>query len=133
MFAILFPEFKRNNEWLKEIFFRMRTQLQNSFHNDGIHIETSPTYHGHELEVWFDFITLVELNKIEDPWKPQTSLPTYKELIVPKALALMHMYKPNGTLPQVSDTDEDDERELLLRIGEYWKVPERNVVALKTV
>jgi len=124
VFAILFPEFQRNNEWLRELFFRMRTQLQNSYYNDGMHVETSPSYHSHELKVWFHFIKLIELNNIEDPWSPQVRCLSYKEMIVPKALALMQFYKPTGFYVQVSDTDRRDERDLLYEIGEYFNVPE---------
>ena len=124
IFTVLFPEFKRNNNWMKELFFRMRTQLKNSFFEDGMHVETSPAYHSHELEVWFNFIKLIEKNEIDDPWSPQVKYATYEELIVPKAIALMDMYKPTGFIPQVSDTDWRDERDLFEEIGEYFNVPE---------
>jgi len=127
--AILFPEFKNQNRWLKELFFRMRVQLGNSFHSDGMHIEVSPSYHSHELQVWFEFIQLAELNNIEEPWSPQTSLPSHKELIIPKALALLNFYKPTGFVPQVGDTDNRDEREILYKIGKYYDVPELIYVA----
>jgi len=120
LFVILFPEFKDNPKWLKEIYYRMRSQLKDSFFSDGLHIETAPSYHIHELQVWFNFIKLAELNGVSDPWKPQIENESNKELILPKALALMYMYNPLGVIPQISDSDETDERESLKEIADYW-------------
>lgn len=120
LFTILYPEFKSNEEWLKEAYFRMRTQLHYSFYPDGMHIETSPSYHSHELMVWFDFIKLTELNNIEDPWSPQNYLEPINEKILRNAKALMHSYKPTGYMPQLGDTDHDNEINLLYEIGKYY-------------
>ncbi len=128
-FVIFFPEFKRQQNWLKEIYFRMRFQLENSFYPDGMHIEVSPSYHSHELEVWFDFLDLAELNQIQDPWHPQIPLTPVKELIQKRAEALMYWYKPNGRMPQVGDTDDSDERQFLRKIGEKWDRPDMLYVA----
>ncbi len=119
--AILFPEFKRSNDWLKESFFRMRTQLNNSFYNDGMHIETSPSYHSHELEVLFDFYELAALNEIEELWSPQNYFEPIKEIILRNAKALMHLYKPTGYYPQLGDTDKRDESILLYKIGKFYE------------
>lgn len=129
LFSLLFPEFKRDKIWVKESFFRMRAQLHYSYYPDGMHVSTSPAYQQHELSVWFDFIKLAKLNNIKSPWTPQMKLPTYRELIVPKAKALMYMYKPNGKLVQVGDADAIDERGFLKEVGEYFNEPELIYVA----
>lgn len=118
--VIMFPEFKRNVMWLREIYFRMRFQLNESFHSDGMHQEVSPGYHSHELEVWFDFLQLALLNGVKNPWHFQIPLQPLEKLMLPPANTLMYLYKPTGVFPQVSDTDERDERELLLKIGKHW-------------
>ena len=128
-FVIFFPEFKRHQEWLKEIFFRMRFQLENSFYPDGMHIEVSPSYHSHELEVWFDFLDLAEINGYQNPWRPQIPMTPLREIILKRAEALMYWYKPNGRMPQVGDTDDRDERQLLLIVGEKWNRPDLLYVA----
>jgi hypothetical protein len=120
LFAILYPEFELNEELLKEAYFRMRTQLNYSFYPDGMHIETSPSYHSHELKVWFDFIKLTELNNISDPWSPQNYLEPIDNIIIRNAKALMHSYKPTGFMPQLGDTDHDNEISLLYNIGKYY-------------
>ena len=123
-FVLMFPEFKRSEQWLKEIYFRMRFQLENSFYPDGMHIEVSPSYHSHEMSVWFDFLHLAELNNVKNPWSPQNFLVPLQDLIVRQASALMHWYKPTGFMPQVGDTDHSDEREILLKIGSKWNRPD---------
>jgi hypothetical protein len=128
-FVLLFPEFKKNPRWLKEIYFRMDFQLSRSFHQDGMHIEVSPSYHSHELIVWFDFISLAKNNDIENPWHSQIPLTPLKELFYRRATALMNFYKPTGYVPQVGDTDRSDERHFLRKMGEFWEWPEMVYVA----
>jgi len=128
-FVIMFPEFKENKKWLKEIYFRMDSQLANSFHSDGMHIEVSPSYHSHELSVWFNFLYHAKINQVENPWHTQIPLTPFKDLFYPRVNALMNMYKPTGYMPQVGDTDRRDERDLLRKMGEFWKWPELIYVA----
>jgi len=129
LFTALFPEYQRSADWMKEVFFRMRTQLANSYYTDGMHVEAAPSYHLHELLVWQKFLKLVVDNAIDDPWKPQADLPAYRELIVPKARSFMHLMKPTGYMPQVGDSDQSDEISSLLDIAEYWNDPEILYVA----
>lgn len=129
LLAILFPEFKRSEDWLHEVWFRMRTQLGESYHPDGMHIEVSPSYHSHELEVWFNFIRMAEMNGVTSPLRPQLTLQPLQELFDAPSQALMHFYKPTGVVPQVGDTDERDERNLLRQMGKYWNRPDMVYVA----
>ena len=128
-FVIMYPEFKRNRMWLREIYFRMRFQLAESFYDEGMHIEVCPSYHGHELQVWLDFLKLAKLNGVSNPWHTQMPLRPLKELFVPPAKALMHYYKPTGYMPQVGDTDLRDEREILLELAQFWDLPNLEYVA----
>ena len=127
--SIMFPEFKRNQTWLAEVWFRMRFQLGESYHPDGMHIEVSPSYHGHELEVWFDFLRLAKLNRIRTPLRSQIPLTPDKDLLIGPANALMHYYKPTGFMPQVGDTDKRDERGFLLKLGRFLGMPDLQYVA----
>ena len=127
--VILFPEFKRSEDWLREIYFRMRCQLSESYHADGVHVEVSPSYHSHELQVWHEFVALAKANSVESPWHAQIPLPPLAELFLPPARALMHLYKPTGVMPQVGDTDERDERDFLRELGRFWQRPEFIYVA----
>ncbi|MFC1583894.1 heparinase II/III family protein, partial [Candidatus Neomarinimicrobiota bacterium] len=96
LFTLMFPEFKRNDVWLHEVWYRMRTQLSDSYHADGMHIEVSPSYHSHELEVWFNFIRMAEMNGVTSPLRPQLILKPLQELFDAPAEALMYFYKPTG-------------------------------------
>jgi len=128
-FVIMFPEFKRNRMWLREIYFRMHSQLDESFYDEGMHIEVCPSYHGHELKVWLDFLKLAKLNKVKNPWHTQIPLRPLEELFIPPARALMHYYKPTGNMPQVGDTDLRDEREILSELAKFWDLPDLEYVA----
>jgi heparan-sulfate lyase len=123
-FVLMFPEFKKNNAWLKEAFFRMRFQLENSYHPDGMHVEVSPSYHFHEMEVLFQFLKLADLNNIQNPWRPQIHIPDMKDILLKSAKAGMHWLKPTGYFPQVGDTDHRDERKVLAEIGKNWNQPD---------
>ena len=129
MLVIMFPEFKRNNMWLREIYFRMYFQLSESFHPDGTHIEGCPSYHSHELEVWFEFLRLAAENGVSNPWLLQMPLRPWREIMLPMADALVYWYKPTGVFPQIGDTDENDERDLLFDMGKYWNRPKFLYVA----
>jgi hypothetical protein len=129
LFTLMFPEFKRNDVLLHEVWYRMRTQLAASYHADGMHLEVSPSYHAHELEVWFNFIRMAEMNGVTSPLRPQLTLQPLQELFDTPAEALMYFYKPTGIVPQVGDTDKRDERYLLRQMGAYWNKPAMTYVA----
>jgi hypothetical protein len=127
--AVMFPEFKRSQEWLREIFFRMRTQLQLSYDADGMHIEVSPSYHAHELKVWCDFVRLTELNGIANPWPTQNFQPSPRDLLKPPAMALAYVVTPTGAYPQVGDTDRREEVDYLHFLAEFFNNAELKFVA----
>lgn len=118
-FAIMFPEFKRSQEWMNEIRFRVHFQLTNSYYADGFHTEVSPSYHAAELEVLLGIALASEDNHIPLGIPSQASIPSVKSLIRKPAEALMYMLQPNGTTPNVGDTDEENERKLLRALSGY--------------
>lgn len=127
--AVMFPEFKRSQEWLREIFFRMRTQLRLSYDADGMHIELSPSYHAHELKVWCDFVRLTELNGIANPWPTQNVQPSPRDLLKPAAMALAYVVTPTGAYPQVGDTDRREEINYLQFLAAFFNNAELKFVA----
>ncbi|UCE19487.1 MAG: alginate lyase family protein [Gemmatimonadota bacterium] len=127
--VILFPEFRQYELWNKEIWFRMRFQLEHSYHEDGMHVEVSPPYHAHELEVWFDFVRLAKKNGIESSLYSQIPLSPIEDSFLQPAKALMNLYKPTGVVPQIGDTDERDERTVLYKWGKFWNWPDMIYVA----
>jgi hypothetical protein len=129
--AVMFPEFKRSQEWLREITFRMRTQLHLSYDEDGMHIEVSPSYHAHELKVWCDFVRLTELNRIPNPWPSQNFQPAPRDLLRLPALALAYIVTPTGAYPQVGDTDRREEVDYLQFLSDFFDDPQLKFVATK--
>lgn len=117
-FALLFPEFNDYDDWLHEIWFRMRVQLSEMYHADGMHVEVSPLYHNHELKGWWEFIDLARANGIVSPLRAQIPMPPDIDLMRGPAYALKHLYKPNGILPQIGDTDDITDLDFLWNLGE---------------
>jgi len=129
--AVLFPEFKRNNLWLRELFFRMQVQLGLSYYPDGMHVEVSPSYHAGELQVWFDFNTLVERNGVDNPWSPQSEQPSPASLFRAPAEALAYLITPSGRFPPTGDTDDSEGLELLDGMSTYLDDPHLRFVATR--
>jgi hypothetical protein len=128
-FAIMFPEFKRSQEWVNEIRFRMHFQLSNSYFDDGFHTEASPSYHAEELKVLFGIVRAAEDNRISLGLSSQVPIPSVRTLIRKPAEALMFMLQPNGTTPNVGDSDEETERSLLGELSEYLGSEDMRFVA----
>ncbi len=116
-FALLFPEFNDYDAWLHEIWFRMRVQLSEMYHDDGMHIEVSPLYHNHELKGWWEFIDLARANGASSPLRAQIPMRPDIDFMRRPAYALKHLYKPNGILPQVGDTDDITDLDFLWNLG----------------
>jgi hypothetical protein len=128
-FAIMFPEFIRSQEWMNEIRFRVHFQLANSYYADGFHTEVSPSYHAGELEVLLGIARAAEDNHIPLAIPSQVPIPSVKSLIRKPAEALMYMLQPNGTTPNVGDTDEESEQKLLRELSGYLEREDMKFVA----
>ncbi|MFQ6113514.1 MAG: heparinase II/III family protein, partial [bacterium] len=101
--VIMFPEFKftpgDNWEWWRELVIsRLHHHLSNDFYPDGVQFETSPSYHSLEYRNLFITYQLMALNSIS------ISEELLKRFIKPLEF-MMHIHKPDGYLPQLSDTD----------------------------
>lgn len=129
LFTLMFPEFKRSDAWLHEVWFRMHVQMDVSFHDDGMHVEASPSYHAHELEAWYEFLHLAEVNDVESPMRAQIPLPDDRARLRAPAEALMYLLKPNGHLPQIGDTDDESARDDLRSIASFLRSEEMTYVA----
>lgn len=128
-FTILFPEFRQSDAWLHEVWFRMRVQLSEMFHPDGMHVEVSPLYHNHELLGWVEFLNLAEANGVASPLRAQIPMRSDRDLMRRPAYALMHLYKPNGILPQVGDTDDITNLRFLAGLSSLLDDPSYRYVA----
>jgi len=101
--VVMFPEFKFTPEgswywWRDLVISRMDHHLSNDFYPDGVQYETSPAYHSLEYRNLFLTYKLMDMNGIE------LSGALKKKFVKPLEF-MMHIHKPDGFLPQLSDTD----------------------------
>jgi len=101
--VVMFPEFKftddGNWEWWRDLVIaRMQHHLEIDFYPDGVQYETSPLYHSYEFRNLFLSYKLMNLNGI-------TISEEIINLFVKPLEFMMHIHKPDGYLPQLSDTD----------------------------
>ncbi|NOZ63252.1 MAG: T9SS type A sorting domain-containing protein [Calditrichaeota bacterium] len=109
--VVMFPEFKFYPDdswesWRDLVLQRLQHHLSNDFYDDGVQFETSPTYHCIEYSSLFLTYKLMNLNNIS----ADASL---TELFVKPLEFIMHIHKPDGFLPQLSDTDRKSYLEML--------------------
>jgi len=99
----MFPEFKFTPddtwEWWRDLVIsRLQHHLTNDFSSDGVQNETSPSYHCIEYRDLFLAEQLMDINGIEIS-------DDLISLFVKPLEFIMHIHKPDGYLPQLSDTD----------------------------
>jgi hypothetical protein len=99
--GILFPEFKRSQEWLKVGYQRVMHEMKYSFDNEGIHIERTPIYHMVASIAFFQAWRMCVLNHIP---VPPYGLPTLEK----SAEFIMRLVKPDFSTPMIGDADRDD-------------------------
>jgi Heparinase II/III N-terminus/Heparinase II/III-like protein len=104
--AIAFPEFERAAHWreysAREIAANMRTDLQ----ADGVHCEQSADYHHLVLKNYLGVRQLAASNALT--W------PADLDALLLRALEFsMHIHRPDGLVPALSDGDVRDHRNLL--------------------
>lgn len=98
LFAIAshFPEFDRSEEWERIARARFEDQLASCLSEDGTHLEHSPGYHVYVYRTLTGFSEWAHINGFE--------LPEQFERIHQMPGRLLHLVKPNRTLPMLGDT-----------------------------
>ncbi len=99
----MFPEFKFTADgnwawWRDLVLSRLQHHLSNDFYPDGVQFETSPSYHSLEYRNLFFTYKLIVLNGI-------FISENLRNLFIKPLEFMMHIHKPDGYLPQLSDTD----------------------------
>jgi len=96
--GITFPEFKQAEKWkrigLKGLFGEVTSQV----HDDGVQFEGSISYHRLVLEMFVSVVILCGKNGIEVPKAVWSRLEKMFNFV-------LHYTKPDGTAPQIGDTD----------------------------
>ena len=96
--GVAFPEMKRSALWrefaLQETLVNMRADLL----ADGVHCELSTDYHHLALRNWLNVRTLAARHRVE--------VPQEMDQLLERALEFsMHVHKPDGIVPSLSDGD----------------------------
>lgn len=95
----LFSEFKEAKVWSDFALAELLKEINHQFYPDGVNFEASISYHRLSLELIFSAILLVRLNDIEILKDIKAHLNRMFEFI-------MGYTKPDGSSPQVGDSDD---------------------------
>lgn len=120
--AIVFPEFRQAPDWLAFSLREILDNMRNDLLADGVHCELSTDYHHTVLKNLLCIRRLAELNSIAVPAKFDGHL----------QLALdfsLHVHKPDGLIPSLSDGDIGSYLELLYQGYELFGRKELAFVA----
>jgi uncharacterized heparinase superfamily protein len=120
--GVAFPEMRRAAYWrefaLRETLANMQADLQ----ADGVHCEQSTDYHHLALRNWLHVRTLATRNGIQAP--PQM------DRLLERALEFsMHVHKPDGAVPSLSDGDVRSFLPLLLHGAQLFGREDMRFVA----
>jgi len=103
--VVMFPEFLFSpggawDGWRDLVLARLQHHLSGDFYPDGVQFETSPSYHSLEYRNLFAAYQLMNMNGIA---LSQELL----NLFIRPLEFMMHIHRPDGLLPQLSDTDQE--------------------------
>ncbi|MBQ8092465.1 MAG: alginate lyase family protein [Clostridia bacterium] len=99
--AILFPELRGSDVWMRCGYQRVMHELRYSFDNDGVHMERTTIYHMVAAISYFQCVRLCELNGI--PVAPYA-----KDTLTRACEFIMRQVKPDFSTPMIGDADRDD-------------------------
>ena len=104
--AVVFPEFRKSEEWLEFARNELSKNAESDFLSDGVHCELSTDYHHLVLKNFLWIKRLSQLNGI--------CLPEIIDHQIRKALEFsMFVHKPDGRIPSLSDGDSRSFLDLL--------------------
>jgi hypothetical protein len=96
--AILFPEFKESDKWLKQSFVLIDYSLANTIYPDGAENELAPGYAQWTLSY---YQVLARTAKANNAW----TSPGYIDKMKNIHIFNMYLQDPNGLLPPTNDSD----------------------------
>ncbi len=99
--GIMFPEFKRADDWFHTGYRRVMHELKYSFDNDGVHMERTPIYHMVAALTYLQCYLLCQKNGIATP---PYALPIFEKA----AQFVMSIVKPDFSTPMIGDADRND-------------------------
>ncbi len=109
--AVCCPFLKESRKWLPFCIRELTREMDGQIHDDGCHFEASTCYHRLALELFF-FATLLvvrhERRSERDDYRRAAERvfgPGYTDRLHRMFLAVLHLLKPNGHMPQIGDND----------------------------
>jgi len=98
MLGFIFPEFKESKKWRETSLNILYEQVAKQVYNDGVDYEQSTSYHRYVIEFCLIPIILCLINNIQLSKEFMVKIEKMLEFI-------MHILKPNGHVPPISDAD----------------------------
>ena len=99
--AVMFPELKGADRWMKHGYQRVMHEMRYSFDNDGVHMERTSIYHMVAAISYFQCVRLCELNGIPIP-------PYARDTMIRACEFILRQLKPDFSTPMIGDADRDD-------------------------
>lgn len=110
LFSKIFNKFNSINNWYSQSLTVLNKQIKKQIQEDGVHIEQSTHYHRLVLEI---FILLLI---IEPKIRSSNNLKLIKKMLI----FLKYVIKPDGTIPQIGDSDNSHFLPEILLNGKKW-------------
>lgn len=96
--GILLPELEGAERWRKSGYQILVEQLPLQVYADGVYFEQSTRYQYYTAEIYLHFVILAEKNALPVPGKVKARLEKLFE-------CLLQLQRPDGSVPQIGDTD----------------------------
>ncbi|MGB7181604.1 MAG: alginate lyase family protein [Burkholderiaceae bacterium] len=104
--SLAFPDLAQAPDWRRLATEQMVLNIRSDLQADGVHCEQSTDYHHLALRSYLLFYQLAKLNEI--------SIPQDISTLLCRALDFsMHIHRPDGLIPAISDSDSAEYIELL--------------------
>ncbi|OGV73474.1 MAG: hypothetical protein A3K19_28800 [Lentisphaerae bacterium RIFOXYB12_FULL_65_16] len=98
--GVMLPEFRNAHEWLDLGYRRVVHEVRYQFDNDGVHLERTPVYHLVAINAFLQAYRVAVANGLPVP-------PYMRPTLERGAEFLMHLVKPDLSLPMVGDADRN--------------------------
>ncbi len=99
--AVMFPEFKEAEEWLKTAYGRVMHEVRYCFSDNGVHMEKTPIYH---LVASIAFAQALVMCRNNGLYVPDYAWETIRR----SALYVASLIKPDWSTPMIGDADRTD-------------------------
>jgi hypothetical protein len=120
--GVALPELARAPHWRRFALEQTVVNMQADLLADGVHCELSTDYHHLALRNWLHVRTLAVRNGVP--------LPPAMDRLLEKALEFsLHVHKPDGVVPSLSDGDARDWRALLAQGADLYRREDMRWVA----